>query len=356
MSTKALIQYRGEEVAVLPGHSAVLDCYKKKILGQVVVKVEDFEGDHVVAEGSVIQLAGNGDHNVAGYETARVDVKMSLQEKTVSPSESVQEITPDESNDGLSKVTVEAIQTQQKTATVNGSTVEADPGKYLSKVFVEIPAGSDAKGTREIEANGVYDVRLYAEANVNVQPALESKGIVPYEAEQIVRPSEGKYGLSEVTVAAIPIETKTITENGTHTAAQGKYFKTVTVAVPIPDGYLKPEGEWDITKNGSYNVTRYAKANINVQPTLQEKSVTPAASAQEVVSDEGVYGLSKVTVEAVPTEEVSVTEPVKEVIATPGKFISKVNVNVPTVTVYSGTSEPTNDIGADGDIYLLLEE
>ena len=102
-------------------------------------------------------------------------------------------------------------------------------------------------------------------------------------------------------------------------------------------------------------MSKYETATVNVRPALQEKSVTPAALAQEVVSDEGVYGLSKVTVEAVPTEEVSVSEPVKEVTATPGKFISKVNVNVPTIKVYSGTSEPTDDVGEDGDIYLLLE-
>ena len=352
--SKATIQYRGKEVEVKPGHHAVLDCYKKEMLGQVVVKVEEYEGGGVVPDG-VIEITKNGDSNVAGYATARVNVTPALQTKTVTPTEQMQKIAPDTEYDGLSAVTVEAIVTQEKTVTSNGS-VTADEGKYLKRVNVEVPVGAGASGTREISENGEYNVKEYEFAKVNVQPLLQEKVVAPNEETQQIVPSEGVYGLSEVNVLPIPVDTlPTITENGVHSIGPGKYMKTVTVDVPIPDGYLKPVGDFPMTENGTYDVRRYETATVNVQPPLQEKRITPAASAQDVVSDAGVYGLSKVTVEAVPTEEVSVTEPVKEVTATPGKFISKVNVNVATVTVYSGTSEPTNDIGADGDIYLLLE-
>lgn len=355
MSTKALIQYRGTEVAVLPGHRAVLDTYKKKMLGQVVVEVENFEGEKDVLPGSVIQLNENGEHNVAGYETAKVDIQPVLQEKTVTPSESVQVVTADESNDGLSKVTVEAIVTQEKTATANG-TVKADEGKYLKQVNVEVPAGAGAEGTRAIDTNGTYNVKEYEFAEVNVQPTLQEKTIAPSEELQEVTPDDGAYGLSAVQVLPIPVDTMLIKENGVHTIGDGKYMRSVTVNVPIPDGYLKPVGDFPMNENGTYDVRKYETATVNVQPALQEKSVTPGASAHEVAADEEFYGLSKVTVNAVPTEEVTVTDPVKEVVASAGKFISKVTVNVQTVTVRSGTSEPTDDIGADGDIYLLLEE
>lgn len=96
-----------------------------------------------------------------------------LQEKSVTPTKSVQVIEPDSGYDGLSRVNMGAIPEEYiipsgtKSITANG-THDVTANAAVS-VNVPVPDGYIVpSGTKTITANGTHDVRDYASVAVNV--------------------------------------------------------------------------------------------------------------------------------------------------------------------------------------------
>ena len=193
------------------------------------------------------------------------------QAKTATPTNSEQTITPDSGYNGLSQVIIGAVNNQSKTATPKETeqTVTPDTGyNGLSQVIVEAiknqsktisPTTSEQVVSPDSEYNGLSQVTVSA-------ILLQSKTATPTNAIQEIVCDDGYNGLENVTVNPVPTESKMIDSNGTYTPTKGKFFDSVTV---------------------------------DVQPTLQEKSVTPNESAQTITPDSGYEGLSKVNVGAV---------------------------------------------------------
>lgn len=139
---------------------------------------------------------------------------------------------------------------------------------------------------------------------------LQAKSVTPTKKQQAVTPDAGYYGLSSVTVGAIPENFQDVS-SVTATAADtltGKIF--VAADGTVTTGTMPNNGTVDITLSGTlvtYTIPKgYHSGTGKVKIVLETKSVTPTKSAQDVTPTAGKV-LSKVTVAAIPDKYQDVT-------------------------------------------------
>ena len=91
----------------------------------------------------------------------------------------------------------------------------------------------------------------------------------------------------EITGREPLLKEKTVTENREYLASDdgADGYSKVVVNVPIPDGYVKPEGNLPIAENGDYDVTNYASVKVNVASTGGEDSPLPILVTTEAKMD-----------------------------------------------------------------------
>lgn len=135
---------------------------------------------------------------------------------------------------------------------------------------------------------------------------LQSKTVTPTTSQQTVSPDQGKYGLSSVTVNAIPSNYKDVSPvtagAGDVLATKVIVDSTGTVAGTMPNNGAVSKTLDATTDNQSYTVPAgYHNGSGAVAITLEEKSATPTTSAQNITPTNGKV-LSKVTVAAIPSE------------------------------------------------------
>lgn len=140
--------------------------------------------------------------------------------------------------------------------------------------------------------------------------SLQSKSATPTKKQQSITPDSGYYGLSDVTVAAIPDAYQDVTSV---TAAAGDVLTGkvyVTAGGVVTTGTMANNGAVSKTLDATsitYTIPAgYHSGKGTVTIVLETKSVTPTKSAQTVTPTAGKV-LSGVTVNAIPDAYQDVT-------------------------------------------------
>lgn len=140
---------------------------------------------------------------------------------------------------------------------------------------------------------------------------LQEKTVTPTKKQQSVTPGSGYYGLSAVTVGAIPdmyqdVSSVTTTAGDVLT---GKIF--VTSEGTVVTGTMTNNGAVSKTLDGttiSYTIPKgYHNGAGTVNISLETKTVTPTKAAQDITPTAGKV-LSKVTVAAIPADYITTTD------------------------------------------------
>lgn len=245
--------------------------------------------------GTVSGVAGGGNYN--------------LQSKSITPTKSQQNVTPDSGYYGLSDVTVAAIPAAYQDVT----SVTAVAGDVLANKIIVTADGTVTTGT--MPNNGAVSQKLdtattsyavpagYHNGSGTVSITTETKSATPSKKQQTVTPTEGSV-LSSVTVNAIPAEYAD-TSDATATAAQILTGQTAYVDGEKVTGTMpnnSPAATVLDTETSSYTIPAgYHDGTGSVSVSLEKKSATPTKAQQTIEPSEGKV-LSSVTVEAIPSQ------------------------------------------------------
>ena len=140
---------------------------------------------------------------------------------------------------------------------------------------------------------------------------LQAKAVTPTKKQQNIQPDSGYYGLSGVTVEAIP-EAYQDVSSVTAGAADVLTGKIIVLADgTVRAGEMVDNGAVSKTLDATtitYTIPKgYHNGSGTVKIVLEEKTVTPTKSAQTITPTSG-KALGKVTVEAIPAEYVDTSD------------------------------------------------
>lgn len=189
---------------------------------------------------------------------------------------------------------------------------------------------------------------------------LQSKSITPTKSQQSVTPDNGYYGLSDVTVNAIPEAYQNVS-SVTATAGDVLAGKVIVTSDGTnTTGTMTNRGAVSktldaTTDNQSYTVPQgYHNGSGTVSIVLETKSATPTKQSQDITPTAGKV-LSKVTVGAIPAayqDVTGVTATASEVL-TGATFVDSTGTEVSGSMTNNGAVSKTLDATTNNQSYTV---
>lgn len=189
---------------------------------------------------------------------------------------------------------------------------------------------------------------------------LQSKSITPTKSQQSVTPDNGYYGLSDVTVNAIPEAYQNVS-SVTATAGDVLAGKVIVTSDGTnTTGTMTNRGAVSktldaTTDNQSYTVPQgYHNGSGTVSIVLETKSATPTKQSQDVTPTAGKV-LSKVTVGAIPAayQDVTGVTATSSEVLTGATFVDSTGTEVTGSMTNNGAVSKTLDATASNQSYTV---
>lgn len=252
---------------------------------------------------------------------------------------------------------------------------------YLPVTINPIPSNYIVPtGTLQISGTGTYDVSSYASAEVTAPGVVnnQNKTVTPTETQQTISADNGYTGLGTVTINAI---SNTYVGSGIITRTQndltfnydyGEWF------VDVPSGYYAnsyyktiPSGSAatpattitttpTISVNASGLITVTANATQSITPTISAGYVSSGTAGTITVNGSNTSQLSTqaaTTITPTTSSQTAVaagkyTTGAVTVAAIPANYIDSSLLQI----YYTGSSEPSGNLGNNGDLYFQTVE